>query len=257
MSACYNNIGNVYFGQAIYDQAIEYYLKALKIKEELGDKYGISMAYNNIAAINIKLKKYNEAIEYALKGLNIAKEIETLLLQSDGYEVLYIAYDSLHNYKKAYEYHVLFKQINDSIFNEESSKQIKEMQTKYETEKKESQIKILQKDKELQASQLSREKWIRDLSLAGMGLMFLLIIGAFFYIRVWRVKEKIATEKKIIELEQKSLLLQMNPHFIFNSLNSLRIRFNIFSVMGNKKITNDFFIFSVKTAWFIKRIFAE
>ena len=217
----YANLGNIQKAKGEYSQALEYFLKSLKIAEEIGDLNSSSNTLSSIADVYIKMKLYNEAIKYAMISLKIAKEESILPEQSFNYESLAVAYDSLHDYKNACIYYKLYKQINDSIFNEESHKQITEMQTKYETEKKESKIKILEKDKELQSTQLSRERWVRNLSLAGMGLMFLLIIGAFFYIRVWRVKEKIATEKKIIELEQKSLLLQMNPHFIFNSLNSI------------------------------------
>ena len=230
--ACFGSFANIYSAQinsaqndsakeACYSKAMFYMLKALKIAEELNDKYMICQLYYNISAISLYVKKYNESILYANKSLVVAKEIRALKSITGNYECLAVNYDSLHDYAKAYHYLCLWKETNDSLFNDKNSQQLVEMQTLYETGKKESQIKILQKDKELQASQIAREKLIRNLSLSSLIVILLLAISGFFVIRVWRAKEKIINEKKIIELEQKSLLLQMNPHFIFNSLNSI------------------------------------
>ena len=212
---------NILLNQCDYDKKIEVYAKELKIKEKQGDKLGGLTVLKKISDLNLKFKRYNESIENALKGLKIARETNFLSIQISLYKNLSIAYDSIHNFKKALEYKNLSKQINDSIFNIVNESKFNELLNKYEIEKKEHKIAMLIKENEQQNVELSRERWIRNLSIAGIGLMLLLIIVVFFYIKMLRVKEKIATEKKIIELEQKSLLLQMNPHFIFNSLNSI------------------------------------
>lgn len=63
--------------------------------------------------------------------------------------------------------------------------------------------------------------WIRLLA----ALILAAIIFFIFRRRVKKIrtreKEKIALKEKIIELEQLAMRAQMNPHFIFNSLNSL------------------------------------
>ena len=92
------------------------------------------------------------------------------------------------DYKKAYEHHQLYSQMKDSLLNEESSKQITEMQTKYETEKKEQQITLLNKDKELQDAQLNRQKII-IWSVAG-GLLVVLTLSMFIF-RERRKSEKL------------------------------------------------------------------
>ncbi|PIP54973.1 MAG: hypothetical protein COX07_02435 [Bacteroidetes bacterium CG23_combo_of_CG06-09_8_20_14_all_32_9] len=75
MAQCYNNIGNVHYYQGSYDNAIEYYLKSLKIKEELNDKKGMSNCYNNIGGIYIIQSSYDKAIESYLKSLKIREEL--------------------------------------------------------------------------------------------------------------------------------------------------------------------------------------
>ena len=97
ISNSYNNIGVFYEKQGSfakdpkirtekYDKAVEYYLKSLKIREELGDKNGMTKSYHNIGFIHqeqgsfakdpkIRMDKYDKAIEYYLKSLKIREEM--------------------------------------------------------------------------------------------------------------------------------------------------------------------------------------
>ena len=68
MANVYNMMGNEQF-------VLEYYLKALIIKEELGDKLGIAIALNNIGGMYNDLGKTQLAIDYSNRSLKIAKEI--------------------------------------------------------------------------------------------------------------------------------------------------------------------------------------
>ncbi len=199
ISDSYNNIGIIHYEQGNYSRALEYYQKSLKITEELGDRDGIATSLGNIAGLNIELKNYTNAIVEANKSLNIAKEIGALHLERIAYEHLFASYDSLRNYKKAYYYHKLYKQTNDSLFNEEKNEKITEMETRYETEKKEQQIKLLNKDKELQKTQLNKQKLI---IWSGAGGLLLVITLAFFIYRGYRQKQKAN-----LQLERKNVTI--------------------------------------------------
>ena len=211
----YNNIGKVYAKQGRYDKSMEFYLKSLKICEESKNKSGMATVLANIASSCILIKKYNEGIIYAQKGLNIAIEIRALPRQKAIYNILTSVYDSLHDYKNAYKYHLLYKQINDSIFNQESSEQINNLQIKYETEKKEQEILLKDKDLEVKDLKISRMSYYFMLSL--VIVLIALFIG-FYIVR----KNKFQLLIKNIKIEQKLLQSQMNPHFIFNSLNVIK-----------------------------------
>ncbi|PKP18710.1 MAG: hypothetical protein CVU05_12980 [Bacteroidetes bacterium HGW-Bacteroidetes-21] len=75
-SGCYVNIGNVYYDEGLLDKSNEFYLKALKIAEELDDKKSMSKCYNNIGNLLLSLGKYDEGIEYYLKSLKIKEEFD-------------------------------------------------------------------------------------------------------------------------------------------------------------------------------------
>ncbi|MBI4931352.1 MAG: tetratricopeptide repeat protein, partial [Bacteroidetes bacterium] len=182
------NIGLIYFTQKKYSQALDCYEKALKIKTEFGDKRAIAEIYGNLGDLFSQKKEYEKSILYLNDGLKLALEIGSKDDVAGVYKKLSEVYSEKNDFKRAYEYHKLYGETKDSLLNEESSKQITEMQTKYETEKKEQQILLLNKDKELQDAQLNRQKII-IWSVAG-GLLVVLILSIFIF-RERRKSEKL------------------------------------------------------------------
>ncbi len=135
-----NNIGIVYWYLEDYNKTLEYYLNAIKVFEEIRDKRNISNTSRNIGEVYIKLQDYNNSLLYLNKGLKIAKKIDSKHLIKDCYVTLSELYFAKADYKKAYEYHTLYSEIKDSIFSEETGKNIAEIEVKFETEKKDKEI---------------------------------------------------------------------------------------------------------------------
>ncbi|MBU4486058.1 MAG: tetratricopeptide repeat protein [Candidatus Delongbacteria bacterium] len=162
LSMGYNNTGLVYKKQGKYSLALECYQKSLAIKEAFGDKNGIVLVRGCITSLYLtqadsskntdeKTDLYNMAIKNAESSLKIAKEIGALPHENTIYEDLSHAWSGLKNYKNAFEYSQKFIATKDSLFNNEKTKVIEEMETKYRTEKKEQENKLqellLQKQK--------------------------------------------------------------------------------------------------------------
>ena len=103
----------------------------------------------------------------------------------------------------------------DSIFNEENTQKIAELQTKYETEKQLQQVKILRKENEIQKIKLNRNNYLI------FGLLGIVLLAIIIFLLLLRQNKMQAKQKRII-LEQKLLRSQMNPHFIFNSLTNIQ-----------------------------------
>ena len=117
----------------------------------------------------------------------------------------------LGNWNSAYLYHKLYSKVKDSLFNEESNKQMTEMQTKYETGKKESEIKLLQKEQEVQRTEVNRQKILKNSFVIGFGLI--LIVAFLFYNR-YRLKQKAnlqLTQQNIIIEEEKKKASSVQP----------------------------------------------
>ena len=203
LSSCYTNIGQLYAEQMRFDKALENYTNSFTISDAIGDKNGASIVLVNMASLDIKLGRYKQAIENANKCLAIAKEMEALPLQVEIYNCLSEANDSLGNFKDAYHYQKLFKQINDSIFNEKSDKQIKNIEARYQNEKKQKEIELLNKDKELQKTEIKRQTTQKYAFVFGFLLMLTL---AFVSYRSFRQKKK----ANLILAEQKHQIEEKN-----------------------------------------------
>jgi tetratricopeptide (TPR) repeat protein len=233
---CLNNIGLVYLDEKNYNKALENFKEILKLCKELGLQYNISVCLDNIALIKIKQKKYLEAIDFAKQSLAISKEMGLLDDQKIAYEDLSASYGNLGDYKNAYEYHILFKQIYDSIYNEKSIKQVKVLETQYQFEKKQLEIDNLNKDKKLKEAQIAIQKNIIFAII--LGVIILILISAiiiFRYTHKLKLKE-IRTRNELMEElneeRQKTLSQQMNPHFLFNIMTAIQC-----CIMENDKNT--------------------
>lgn len=201
MSKCYNNIGNVYSSEKKYEKALEYYKKSLVIKEELGDRIGIATVYVNISETNIHMLNYAEAISYAKKSLEIALNSGSLMLQRNNYENLSTVYDSLRDYKSAYIYHKLFKITFDSLFNQESSEKIAEIQGEYNTEKKEREIEKLRNEKESQKLKIRQSRIIVVSVIVGSLLVLVIALTLLNLYKQKQLRQK--TFSTIIDTEEK------------------------------------------------------
>ncbi|OFX32120.1 MAG: hypothetical protein A2X08_13320 [Bacteroidetes bacterium GWA2_32_17] len=206
MSERYNNLGLVYADKGNNNLAINYYLKSFKIDEKLGDKKGMAIVLGNISLLNNQIKNYKEAIKYAERSLEIAKNIGSLDEQKCAYNYLSSAYDSLENYKKTSQYLKLFKLLNDSIYNIESGKQIKEMEAIYQTEKKQKEIELLNKDKELQNAKISKQETQKIGLIAGIILMLVLSVVIFVsYNQKKKANKLLVFQKHQIEEKNEEL----------------------------------------------------
>jgi len=172
---CLNNIGSIYWYLENYDRSLEYYLESLKINKEINNKYGIAGSTKNVGGVYLKLKNYDKSLVYLKKGLKLAKEIKAKDLLQSVYGSFYKLYYGKANYKKSLEYYMLYSEVKDRIFTEESSKKTAEMQTKYETEKKEKENEVLRKNNEIQNLEIIRQTSIRN-SFIVISLLILILV---------------------------------------------------------------------------------
>ncbi|MBS4012632.1 MAG: tetratricopeptide repeat protein [Bacteroidetes bacterium] len=212
LSISYNSMGLLHQEQKNFDLAVEFHLKSLKIKEEIGDKNGIVHTLGNLSAISneiantskdtkSKIYYHKKAIEYAYQALDIAKEMNALALKKMQYQNLHLAYNGLGNYNKAYNYSLLYIQINDSLFSEEKTKVIAEIQTKYETEKHQQEIANQKLIIERQEVESKRQQTQKLFLYTVVFLLFILLTVILFAYRQKRRSNQ-TTKLKNVLLEQ-------------------------------------------------------
>ncbi|MFN3801171.1 tetratricopeptide repeat protein [Belliella pelovolcani] len=130
-----NTMGNIAFMQEDYEKAIRYFQQTAEyLKNEKTQAYA-GFLFNMGYSLN-KVGQSARALEYMQQALEIRKLLKDLGGIRDAYQGIAEAQEGLRNYPKAYEAFKLFHIYYDSVFNEVKSRQLAELETVYETEKK-------------------------------------------------------------------------------------------------------------------------
>jgi tetratricopeptide (TPR) repeat protein len=211
----YTSIAHVFQLRNQLKTALKYQMMALKLRKKFGHLSMVGSSYTNIAKVYTLLKDYSNALHYYTEGLRIAQKTHRIDYIKFSYQRIYDLYITRKNYQKALEFNRLISVINDSILKSESQQKYAEFQSKYESEKKLQNIDFLTKENEIQKLGLKQTRFTIYIMTAT--LILLIIIGVLLY-----YQSKLSTQHKQMELEQKLLRSQMNPHFIFNALISIQ-----------------------------------
>lgn len=195
------NIGTVYFYMNDLEQAKAYYLEALDIETQLGNKRVVAYVLLNLGYVFKQQGKTFEAINYFNKSLEIAHEIGKKNLTMLSYLNLSRLYANINNFEKAYEYHKAYAAVNDSILDEKSRKQLAEIQTKYETEKKEKEIAVLKSDQILKEKELKENK--AQLQFQMFVIIGLIIVVFFVVILIRMYKQKLIAKQLLLRKNEE------------------------------------------------------
>jgi tetratricopeptide (TPR) repeat protein len=218
IASCLANLGVFYLELRKFNESLIYFKKALAAKEELNDIAGVGAENKNIATNYVYLNKPKEAIEYAEKALAIAKQTNALDDLKSAYVVAAMAYGKAGDYKKAFDYQNIYVTLNDSAQNEKNSRIITEMNTKYETEKKEKENLLLQAQNDLSVATIKQQKIITYLVIGGLLIALVLAFFIFKGLKKQRQansiislqKQEVEKQKDLVEEKQKEIIDSIN-----------------------------------------------
>ncbi len=242
------NIGEAYYDKKEYKKALKYYNKALLVNENRNDQFHLANINFAIGKILLKQNELQSSEPYLHKALQISTESGARHVRLNILKELSDLYEKRKEYQRMIKYYKIFHTLSDSIYNTETEKQINDVLAKYETEKKDKKIALLEKDKALSEGSLQRATLLRNVFIAGF---ILITISAIILARNVILKQRVnkilkeknqKIESQQVEIERKNnelmsynaelmrenvstkyevLKAKVNPHFLFNSLNTL------------------------------------
>jgi tetratricopeptide (TPR) repeat protein len=225
-------VGNVFLKNKQYDSAYYHYSISQALAEKKGNKEQIAEGCINLGTWNTdqiedsslsisgnrRTQMLQAAIGYYEKADTLAKEIGEINLTENAYSSLSNAYKLLGNYKLSMEYLQKSTAIKDSLSSQENAFKIARL---------EAENSLAQKDVEINQSKQETQK-LKSQKLLLYGGLGLIVVGSGAGFGVYRVQRKrkesrlkAEFEKKVAEVQMQALRAQMNPHFIFNCLNSI------------------------------------
>ncbi|WP_188937504.1 histidine kinase [Dyadobacter endophyticus] len=171
------------------------------------------------ASLDTAQNNYADADRHLNLLQGFTKKIDVKVYELEALRLHIAVKQRLGQYKQAFELQKNFIALNDSIKTNNTQTELAKLQTEYQTSRKEEKIRLLQKEnqiKDLEIEASFRNKML--LITLILGLIF--VFGVVYYIRQLRSKTVLQNLKTTLEM--KALRSQMNPHFIFNSLNSIQ-----------------------------------
>ncbi|MFH1321230.1 MAG: tetratricopeptide repeat protein [Bacteroidota bacterium] len=243
IASCFENIAIAYAMQDEYKEAIENFKNSLSLSKKSGNKLLMAKTLGNIGELYSNWAEYlqqldpsnlfiqeslKSAVEYLQNSLEMAREIDAKNEIKFAYQNIAEVYSKQKDFKKAFENYKMYAGIKDTIYSEESSGKIAEMQTKYESDKKEKENELLRKDKVIQDSDIKRQRII----IVSAIIAFILAIAlSMLYFNRYKLKKKTGLqlerknasimrqkeeiEKINVELEKLSIVASETDNSIF------------------------------------------
>ncbi len=197
----YNHLGELYTFMKQWQKALDMYHKTIQIQESIGDNEGLAYVKYDLANLYFLTGEWNKAQHHLEESIKLSRSLNILDILQKSF-LLLSKIDSVQgNNKKSLVNFKTYTQYKDTIYNQESSRQIAEMQTKYETAKKEQEISKLQQEKNIQELKNKENRIIWSVSLLGSLISFVFIF-ALYRSRQKKKEEKILL-KNTMETEDK------------------------------------------------------
>ncbi|MBC7863291.1 MAG: histidine kinase [Bacteroidia bacterium] len=215
----YNSLAGISYAKDQYDIALKYLDSTVLLADKNADFDYLSSAYYKYCDNYIELKQYAKAKEAANTSFYYAQRAEHPWKINVAYERLIECETLVGNYRQAMNFQRIYSKIKDSLFTAENSGRINELEQKYNKAQNEKTINDLNQEKEITSLRM------KFLVIGIFSALLVILVIVIFY-RQSVLKNK----QRNMEVEQRLNRARMNPHFFFNTLNSLQT----FSMQENK-----------------------
>lgn len=239
-------IGSNQFAAKQYSKAVDSYNQSIKISKKLNMLPVQAAACNGLALSYAELKLYDKAILAGLEAQQIAQKASLKIELEQAYETLSKLYKTTQKHDKATTFENLSKEIKDSLYNDSTLKQLADLQLRFDGEKNKRKIELQTKEQQVLASELLREKQVRNSIVIILLVVLLGLAGlSILYFQNKKIAKNLNLQKIELEatsaaiLKQKEELGQLNnvkdrffsiiSHDLRNNLTTMKLYFDLVS----------------------------
>ena len=247
-----------------YDKALLLLTEDLKFSRKNNDKNRAMRLLLDIGKAYEGKKDFRKAFYYTKDLLQNAQDHKAKQYIRDGYKLMSVIYHQLQRDDSAYAYYRQYTNMKDAVSLDAFNKKLAIYKAATENEKKQAQIELLNNEKLINQQQLllSEQKLKGESLLKNIlisGVLVLVLLGFIIFRNIMLKQKNEANRHEIVEkelnlqkleserakselqqqateLEMQALRAQMNPHYIFNSLNSI----NRFILQNNKSLASEY-----------------
>lgn len=209
------NLGWNFYLEKLFDSSTVYYNKALKYSISAGNHSASANSLGNLGTIYRDLGNIEKSLAYYAKSIEQAKKVNDSYNLQWVYKDMSDLYLRIRDTSNAFNSYVLYKQYNDGYITNENNKGLADARLRYEAETHAKEVELL--------SLRLKNNRLLNYGLAGFMVLAGTIGLLLFRGSKLKAKRRISEmNRKISEVTQANLRQQMNPHFIFNTLNSIQ-----------------------------------
>ncbi|MCF8461777.1 MAG: histidine kinase [Flavobacteriales bacterium] len=210
-----NHLASIAITREQYERALTYTQEVVSYEGKFKHHHTFLYCYNYQGSALLKLGRVSEAVTSLEKALEYAELDKVPVGKERVLNNLHQAYAAAGKYAQAYETLKLYKQISDTLLGENNFKTINDLETKYQTEKKEQLLREMEQENQISVLKVKqRNIWIIVILILG----FATALSIFFISRQRLLKQ----QQEALENRLLSLRVQLNPHFIFNALTAVQ-----------------------------------
>jgi tetratricopeptide (TPR) repeat protein len=184
--------------------------------EASGDPELRARVNNSLGCVLNRLEQYTEARKYLFRGLAIAQDIPLLRNVDVSNTLLSENYEAIGDYQNALDHYRLAFEARQKLAYDRNRRYVYEVISNAQIQKRQEVIESITRENEQVTERLQRNQ---TAMMVG-GLLFILFSFLLFFL--YR-QFQLNNEKKILSMEQRILRSQMNPHFLFNALNAIKL----------------------------------
>lgn len=213
---CTNSIASILIKQGDYQQALQKMDSILPVSLKVNEPSYLTQTYSNLGLIHLKLRDFKKAHINLDKALRITKNTDILKKhQLQVYYNLSELYRKLGEHEQAYNYFKIAVDEEKKTLGLRNTIYVNNLISKQDLQQRINEFNDLQSETKIKSLELARNRNILIITLVTIGLLSIVLYSMYR-------QHLLKNNQKVLLLEQQALQSQMNPHFIFNALNSIK-----------------------------------